>query len=100
MHLRARRSISILSLGFFLAVGPASRQSSPLPEARPDSVGFSAERLRRLDQALQALVESKQLAGLVTMVARHGQLVEQKTYGQQDIASAKPMQEVRRSAPA
>jgi CubicO group peptidase (beta-lactamase class C family) len=92
MHLRARRSISILSLGFFLAVGPASGQSSPLPEARPDSVGFSAERLRRLDQALQALVESKQLAGLVTMVARHGQLVEQKTYGQQDIASAKPMQ--------
>ena len=41
---------------------------------------------------MQALVDGKQLAGLVTMVARHGQLVDQKTYGQQDIASAKPMQ--------
>jgi CubicO group peptidase (beta-lactamase class C family) len=92
MHQRACRSLSILALGFFLAVGSASGQTGPLPEARPDSVGFSAERLRRLDQALQALVDGKQLAGLVTMVARHGRLVDQKTYGQQDIAGAKPMQ--------
>ena len=93
MRLPFRLSISILSLGLFLAVGAnASGQDSPLPEARPDSVGFSVERLKRLDQSLQALVDGKQLAGLVTLVARHGQLVQQKTYGQQDIAGAKPMQ--------
>ena len=93
MRLPFRLSISILSLGLFLAVGAnASGQDSPLPEARPDSVGFSVERLKRLDQSLQALVDRKQLAGLVTLVARHGQLVQQKTYGQQDIAGAKPMQ--------
>jgi CubicO group peptidase (beta-lactamase class C family) len=93
MRLPARRSISVLSLGLFLAAGAnASGQGTPLPEARPDSVGFSVERLKRLDQSLQALVDDKQLAGLVTLVARHGQLVEQKTYGQQDLAGAKPMQ--------
>jgi CubicO group peptidase (beta-lactamase class C family) len=93
MRLPARRSISILSLGLFLAAGAnASGQGTPLPEARPDSVGFSVERLKRLDRSLQALVDDKQLAGLVTMLARHGQLVEQKAYGQQDLAGAKPMQ--------
>jgi CubicO group peptidase (beta-lactamase class C family) len=93
MRLADRRSISILSIGLFLAAGAnASGQGTPLPEARPDSVGFSVERLKRLDQSLQALVEDKQLAGLVTLLARHGQLVEQKTYGQQDLAGPKPMQ--------
>jgi CubicO group peptidase (beta-lactamase class C family) len=86
-----RGSIAIFSFGLFLAGANASGQGSPLPETRPDSVGFSVERLKRLDQSLQALVDDKQLAGLVTLLARHGQLVEQKTYGQQDLAGARPM---------
>jgi CubicO group peptidase (beta-lactamase class C family) len=93
MRLPDRRFLSILSLGLFLAAGAnASGQGTPLPEAPPDSVGFSVERLKRLHQSLQALVDDKQLAGLVTLLARHGQLVEQKTYGQQDLAGPKPMQ--------
>jgi CubicO group peptidase (beta-lactamase class C family) len=93
MQLPDRRSISILSFGLLLsAVASASGQGTPLPEAPPDSVGLSVERLKRLDQSLQALVDDKQLAGLVTLVARHGQLVHQKVYGHRDIAGAKPMQ--------
>jgi CubicO group peptidase (beta-lactamase class C family) len=56
-------------------------------------VGFSAERLKRLDEAMQAMVDSRQLAGIVTMVARHGKLVRQKTFGLRDIAESKPMQQ-------
>jgi len=88
---RAWRFASILTFALFIAVGSASGQSGPLIEASPDSVGFSVERLKMLDDALQATVDQKLLAGIVTMLARHGKLVEQKTYGQQDIATAKPM---------
>ena len=34
----------------------------------------------------------KELAGLVTMIARHGKVVGEKSYGQQDLATGKPMQ--------
>src|SRR5262245_9864461 len=70
----------------------AHAQSSALPEAKPETLGFSVERLKRLDDAMQGLVDNKQLAGSVTLVARHGKLVQQKSFGQQDLAGAKPMQ--------
>ena len=70
----------------------AAAAGSEIPEAKPESVGFSAERLARLDGAMKALVDSKKLAGMVTVLARHGKVVEEKTYGYADVAGQKPMQ--------
>jgi CubicO group peptidase (beta-lactamase class C family) len=92
MHVRARRFAAILCLGLMIASAPASGQRGSLPEATPESVGFAPDRLRRLDDALQSLVDRKELAGLVTVIARHGKVVGQKSYGQQDLATGKPMQ--------
>jgi hypothetical protein len=50
-----------------------------LPTAKPEEVGFSSERLQRLDAAMQRKVDEKQLAGIVTILARHGRVVEFKT---------------------
>ena len=63
-----------------------------IPETKPESVGFSAERLARLDGSMRALVDSKKVAGMVTVLARHGKVVEEKTYGYADVAGQKPMQ--------
>jgi CubicO group peptidase (beta-lactamase class C family) len=63
-----------------------------LVEAKPESVGFSSERLQKLDAAMKANIDNKTLAGMVTVLARHGKIVEFKTYGQQDLAAATPMQ--------
>jgi len=89
--MRVDRLTSILFGALLAASGSAFGQGAPLPEAPPDTVGFSVDRLKRLDEAMQAKVDRKQLAGIVTMLARHGKLVEAKTYGQQDLASGKPM---------
>jgi CubicO group peptidase (beta-lactamase class C family) len=67
-------------------------QSNPFPEIKPKTAGFSAERLKGLDDAMQSAVDSKMLAGIVTAVARHGKLVQQRTYGLREIAGSKPMQ--------
>jgi CubicO group peptidase (beta-lactamase class C family) len=62
-----------------------------IPEVKPESVGFSSERLARLDGSMQALVDARKVAGLVTILARHGKIVEAKTYGYADVAGQKPM---------
>jgi CubicO group peptidase (beta-lactamase class C family) len=60
-------------------------------ETTPEAVGFSSERLAKLDAAMKSLVDDKQLSGAVTVLARHGKIVDEKTYGYADLASQKPM---------
>lgn len=57
-----------------------------------ERVGFSSESLKELDAAMQGIVDKKHLAGIVTLLARHGQVVQHKAYGVQDIDSQAPMQ--------
>ncbi len=58
----------------------------------PEAVGFSSERLKRLDQVMQSEVAAKRKAGLVTLVARHGSVVQLKAYGAMDVKSGRSMQ--------
>ncbi|HEX3396389.1 MAG TPA: serine hydrolase domain-containing protein [Steroidobacteraceae bacterium] len=76
------------------AAKPAHRPSAggEIPETKPESVGFSSERLARLDASMKSLVDAKKLAGMVTVLARHGKIVEEKTYGYADVAGQRPMQ--------
>lgn len=87
--MRSRHWISALSLACLIAVGA---QAAGLPEAPPQSVGFSAERLQRLERGMQEMVDQKQLAGVVTVVARHGKIVHQKAYGKLAIGGDAPIQ--------
>ena len=41
-----------------------------------EAVGFSSERLERLHKLLQQIVDQKQIAGMVTILARHGKVVD------------------------
>ena len=52
---------------------------------------MSAERLTRLDAAMKKLVDEKQVAGLVTLVTRHGKIVDFKASGQLDVRKSDPV---------
>ena len=69
----------------------ANKKTSSHAENKPESLGFSSERLGRLHAAMQREVDEKQLAGVVTILARHGKMVEDRTYGKKDIATGAPM---------
>ena len=69
----------------------ANKKTPDLAENKPEALGFSSERLERLHAAMQREVDQKQLAGIVTILARHGKVVEERTYGKKDIASGAPM---------
>ena len=58
----------------------------------PEEAGFSASRLSRIDTAMQRYVDQKTLAGIVTLVARRGEVVHFEKFGYQDIATSKPME--------
>src|SRR2546422_4647802 len=95
--LRSRFALSLLA-GLLLVAGTqqthaqqASKKTASLAENRPEALGFSSERLERLHATMQREVDQKQLAGVVTVLARHGKVVEERTYGKKDIASGAPM---------
>src|SRR5271170_4121165 len=69
----------------------SAHHTSDMTVVKPESVGFSGERLDRLHELIQREIDQKQLAGAVTILARHGKIVEYRTYGQRDLASAAPM---------
>jgi CubicO group peptidase (beta-lactamase class C family) len=55
--------------------------------------GMSRERLERLDDHFHAYVDAGEIAGVVTYVSRHGQIVHQDSYGLADIGARRPMTE-------
>jgi CubicO group peptidase (beta-lactamase class C family) len=78
------------------AASPAMAQKVAHDEAnvtvvKPETVGFSSERLERLHALIQQEVDQKQLAGAVTLLARHGKVVDYRTYGYRDLATNAPM---------
>jgi CubicO group peptidase (beta-lactamase class C family) len=68
-----------------------ARHTLDLTVYKPETVGFSSERLEQLHALIQGEIDQKHLAGAVTILARHGKIVEYRTYGQRDLATAAPM---------
>jgi CubicO group peptidase (beta-lactamase class C family) len=73
-------------------VQPALSATHDLPSASAESEGMSTERLAQLRSGMKELVDQGRLAGVVTMVSRHGKVVEFDAAGKRDIAANAPMQ--------
>ena len=58
----------------------------------PEVAGFSSERLDRVNRLMQGYVDSGRIAGMVTMLAREGQVFHFERFGLADIQSGKPME--------
>lgn len=71
----------------------ATVASPGLERATPESVGMSSERLARLHAGMQGLVDEGRLAGITTMIARRGRIVDFQTFGHRDVEAGDPMAE-------
>jgi CubicO group peptidase (beta-lactamase class C family) len=95
----ARLALSTIAIAFVLQSSPAQQQHATSPSrhtldlavTKPETVGFSSERLERLHALMQQSVDQKQIAGIVTILARHGKVVDYRSYGQRDMAAGAPM---------
>jgi CubicO group peptidase (beta-lactamase class C family) len=59
--------------------------------AKPEEVGFSSERLARIQQTVERHIDAHDIAGAVTLVARRGRVAQFEAYGFADLDSRKPM---------
>jgi CubicO group peptidase (beta-lactamase class C family) len=64
-----------------------------LPKSEPAEVGLSAQRLAKIQPALQKLVNDGKIPGGVAMIARHGRLAYVTTFGYRELANKTPMTE-------
>lgn len=55
--------------------------SYPLPDGDPKALGFDADRLAHLGPAMQSYVDERKVPNLITLLARHGQIVHFESRG-------------------
>jgi CubicO group peptidase (beta-lactamase class C family) len=58
---------------------------------KPEEVGFSSERLKRITDAFQSEVDKGAIPGAVVLIARNGKIAYFEAFGFQDRESKKPM---------
>jgi CubicO group peptidase (beta-lactamase class C family) len=67
---------------------PAPAILTPAP---PQAIGFSAERLKLLDAAMDRAVDSGQVAGIETLLVRHGRIVDFHLHGLKSLSAGTPL---------
>jgi CubicO group peptidase (beta-lactamase class C family) len=96
-NLFSRVSLVLAWLSLVAPATPAVRAQKPaapvvdMTPVSPESAGFSSERLERLHAYFQLEIDQKQLAGAITLLARHGKIVDYRTYGVRNMATGAPM---------
>lgn len=84
--MRSLRHLPVL-LGSLILSGTVAAQA-PAP---PAVLGFSPERLARIDRVMQQYVDSDKVAGVVTLVLRRGKVAHQGAYGWADKEAGRRM---------
>ena len=72
-------------------VGHPAALSADDPLTPPATVGFSADGIKAFQAAFRALVDEGQLAGVTTLIARHGKVVHFDAYGVQNLETKQPV---------
>lgn len=82
-----------------LAAGLAASGAAPadlpvmdgVPTAAADEVGMSPARLERIERVMEAYVDRRDVAGVVSLVARRGKVVHFSTFGSRDAEAGAAM---------
>src|SRR5579871_1539328 len=93
MHTYRRRDfLNLICISAVATCVLSSAFAQGLPNAnKPESVGFSSERLQRLSGAFQTDVDNSQIPGAVVLIARNGKVAYFKAFGFQDREKRVPM---------
>jgi CubicO group peptidase (beta-lactamase class C family) len=68
-------------------ISPAPAQCAEFVTAAPKEMGFSPERLKRLDTLIRQAVDDRQYGGAVVLLARHGKVVHLQSYGEPNLTA-------------
>jgi CubicO group peptidase (beta-lactamase class C family) len=85
------KTLSLLVLGVVAFTLPLAAGSGALTTGKADDLGFAADRIPRIREAVQRHVDAGEVSGVVTLVARRGKIAHFEAYGLQDLESKKAM---------
>ncbi|MEX0942276.1 MAG: serine hydrolase domain-containing protein [Pseudomonadales bacterium] len=68
-----------------------SASAADLDRTKPSRVGMSAERLERIKPVMQQYIDEGKLAGITTVVARKGKIVQFETVGKLNLDTGEPL---------
>jgi CubicO group peptidase (beta-lactamase class C family) len=66
-------------------------QTPPLPEAKPESIGLSTNRLQKMSDAFKREIDKGTIPGVTVLVARHGKVGWFDAIGRQSPSASTPM---------
>src|ERR1051325_10070777 len=70
----------------------AAKAAADKATTRPEEVGLSSERLKRITELMQRHIQAGTFPGAVTLVSRNGRIAHFEAQGLMDIDTKKPMQ--------
>ena len=82
---------AILPLGLVLVAFASIAAAESLPNAKPEEVGLSTERLGRLTQMLRTNIDAGEIPGAVLLIARRGKIAYFESLGLLDPQAKTPM---------
>ncbi|MGI9258853.1 MAG: serine hydrolase domain-containing protein, partial [Gammaproteobacteria bacterium] len=88
---RVMSAVIALVTAISVLIASANTAAQPLPEATPESVGLSSERLARVDALFESYIADGRMAGVVVAIARKGKLTYFRALGRMDKAKDEPM---------
>jgi CubicO group peptidase (beta-lactamase class C family) len=89
MFRTVRTAVVLLAVVFGLTLGWPLTAAAPT--AKPEEVGLSTERLKRVAELIQRHVAAGSFSGAVALVARNGRVAYHEAFGLMDIEAKKPM---------
>jgi len=87
-----KRQLLIFAMLFVAILPVAGQKSLPIAVASPESAGFSSERLKRIDNAMNEWVQKEWAQGCEALIIRNGKIVYYKTAGYNDLEAKTPLQ--------
>ncbi len=88
--MRALKYVTLVSCLFLCTAFTAF--ADDLPRSTPEAVGLSSAKIEKVKDVVQGMIDKKETAGVLTIIARHGKVIQLETFGKMDIEADKPMQ--------
>lgn len=82
---------AVLAAACLVASACAAHHPPALPSAGAESLGLSPAALARIDPTLRPLVDSGRVSGIYAVLARHGRIGYERTFGWRDLGRREPL---------
>jgi len=92
MKSRTSWAFAVLIVVASIVASHRTMAQADLPIAKAESVGMSSKRLERISAFIKDYVDTNQIAGAVTLVARKGKIVHFESQGWRDKEENQPME--------